>query len=132
MHPQQTLIHHLQLCIAEILGDETRKANEHLANPYWSSSGHNIGQDELQAVAFARRVDFNLLESDEGSAEKYAERVQEALNTCKPDFRALADDPDGYGIGTLHDITRQFREVCTQLQIDLTARDSNDDERSDE
>jgi hypothetical protein len=132
MQPQQSLIQQLQLRIAEILEDETRKANEHLADPYWSSSGHNIGEDELQAVAFARRVDFKLLESDEGSPNKYADRVLEALEASKPAFRALAPDPDGYGIGTLHDITRRFRELCNQLQIALTARDGNDDERSDQ
>jgi len=110
----------LQKCFADILDDETRKANEHLGNPYWSSSGHNIGQDELQALAFARRVDFHLLDSDEGHAKKYAERVLEALEACKPAFRDLAADPEGYGIGTLHEISRRFTEACTQLQVELT------------
>lgn len=103
-----------QRAIAEIQ-DEFRKAIEHetavafkhQSDAYYTDSrGHNVGGDEMTAVIFAGRLVLTPGAAELADPLLYATRLMADLESIKGAYRVSQDDPEGYGIGTLHGFSR--------------------------
>jgi hypothetical protein len=93
----------------EALDEETELAQAHKTDPYYTSSrGHNIGHDEMVAVTYAERILLTPSAAELRDPAAFAARLLADLEAIKAAYRTAEDDPDGYGIGTLHSISRKL------------------------
>ena len=94
---------------------ESALAYRHICDPYYTSSnGHDVGRDETVAILYAQRIDLTPKASELADSARYADRLLIDLETIKRDYRSSEDDPAGYGIGTLHSLSRAltpFRRI---------------------
>jgi hypothetical protein len=91
------------------LDEEARLAHAHRSDSYYTSSrGRNVGEDEQLAVRYAREIDLLPSADEAGDPGRYAARILRDLESLKAKFRISEEDPDGYGIGTLHTISRKI------------------------
>ena len=103
------LIAEIQDQYREALAEETALARAHQSDSYYTSSrGHNVGHDELVAVVYAEKIALAPSAAESGDPVGYANRLLGDLEAIKADYRIAEDDPDGYGIGTLHSISRKL------------------------
>lgn len=99
----------IQQHFREALAEEIELAYAHQSDPHYTSSrGHNIGHDEMVAVIYAEKIVLAPSESESGDPLSYAHRLLGDLEAIKADYRIAEDDPDGYGIGTLHSLSRKL------------------------
>ena len=91
---------------------------DHCADVHWTDgqTGHNVGQDELQATRF---IDALPLAPNQEAPAEYAERVLRTLNEARARFRAIEPDPDGYGSGTFGEVIAGIETRCETLRIVL-------------
>lgn len=91
------------------IAEETALAYAHQSDSYYTSSrGHNVGHDEMVAVIYAEKIVLTPSAAESGDPVSYAHRLIDDLEAIKADYRISEDDPDGYGIGTLHSISRKL------------------------
>lgn len=104
--------------------EEADLAQRHKIDSYYTDSltGHNIGDDELTAVGYVRRIELLPSAKEEGSPVAYLLRLLEDLENTKSAFRSLETDVDGYGIGTLHSLTQKLLDDFGEQYIPLTIR----------
>ncbi|QWG23537.1 hypothetical protein KMZ93_00860 [Bradyrhizobium sediminis] len=103
------LIAEIQDQFREALAEETALACAHQSDSYYTSSrGHNIGHDEMVAVVYAEKIALAPSAAESGDPVSYAHRLLGDLEAIKAEYRIAEDDPDGYGIGTLHSISRKL------------------------
>jgi hypothetical protein len=81
-------------------------AFEGTSDPYFTSDGHDVGRDETVAILYAQRIDLTPTASELADSALYADRLLSDLEAIKRDYRSSEDDPEGYGIGTLHSLSR--------------------------
>lgn len=90
------------------LDEESKLAHAHRSDSYYTSSrGRNVGEDEQIAVRYAREIDLQPSADESGDPGRYAARLLGDLESLKAKFRVSEEDPEGYGIGTLHTISRK-------------------------
>lgn len=118
--PEHPAIAELQARYQAALATETALAFKHRSDPYWSSGGHNIGDDELSAVEYAQGLDLVSAAVERGDPIRYGMGLLKDLESIKDRYRLNERDPDGYGIGTLHSIAREMRAACTDLESSVT------------
>jgi hypothetical protein len=99
----------------DALNAESDLAFKHRSDSYYTSNGRNISQDEFAAVVYAGKIDLTPSAGESGDARKYAARLLADLEIIKADFRASEEDPDGFGIGTLHTISRKLAAFAEKL-----------------
>ena len=93
----------------EALDQETALACAHRSDPHYTSArGRNVGQDEMVAVIYAEKITLTPSAAESGDPAAYARRLLDDLEAIKAEYRIAEDDPDGYGIGTLHSISRKL------------------------
>ncbi|QWG13345.1 hypothetical protein KMZ29_00910 [Bradyrhizobium sediminis] len=103
------LIAEIQDQFREALAEETALARAHQSDSYYTSArGHNVGHDEMVAVVYAEKIVLAPSAAESGDPVSYANRLLGDLEAIKADYRIVEDDPDGYGIGTLHSISRKL------------------------
>lgn len=85
---------------------ESALAYRHTSDPYFTSDGHDVGRDETVAILYAQRIDLTPTASELADSALYADRLLSDLEAIKRDYRSSEDDPEGYGIGTLHSLSR--------------------------
>jgi hypothetical protein len=99
----------IQALYRTAIAEETALASGHMSDPYYTSSrGHNVGRDEMVAVIYAEKIVLTPGAAELGDPVLYANRLIGDLEAIKADYRISEDDPDGYGIGTLHSISRKL------------------------
>lgn len=92
-----------------VIAEETALAYRHKSDPYYTSlRGHNVGDDEMVAVIYAGKITLTPSAAESGDPVLYARRLIDDLDAIKADYRMAEDDPDGYGIGTLHGISTKL------------------------
>ncbi|WP_372706271.1 hypothetical protein [Brevundimonas sp.] len=92
-----------------------------LASSHWSSGGGcNVGRDVLEAKAIAQGLLVRLLARRPASKRPFSEMV-EALDTLIDARRNSDGDPDGYGLGTLHEIQRDMAELALAESVARSA-----------
>ena len=103
--------------IIEIIKDERKLAKEHLNDPYYTDmmTGHNIGEDEELAVKYAE-IAFKAANDLEDKNQFINKFIGELLNQ-KNVFRRVCEDPDGFGIVTLHDVERRAKDKAGEFGI---------------
>lgn len=79
-----------------------RESNSNFA----SLNGRNISRDERIALIYAKNILLEPESSELANPSTYAKRLLRDLENIKAKYRASEDDPDGFGIGTLHSISR--------------------------
>lgn len=99
----------IQALYRKAIAEETALASGHISDPYYTSSrGHNVGRDEMVAVIYAEKIVLTPGAAELGDPVLYANRLIGDLEAIKADYRISEDDPDGFGIGTLHSISRKL------------------------
>jgi hypothetical protein len=99
----------LQEYYAAVLLEEASAAAAHRNDPYFTNSrGHNVGQDEILAIVYAREINLKPTEDESSNAGTYACRILRDLEKLKEKYRLNEVDPDGYGIATLHSISSKL------------------------
>ncbi len=88
--------------LGRLVDAEIAKARERLATPFWSSNGHNVGADQLEAAKFARAAGGDFCAYDD--PKEYAVSVLQRLRELKQSYDRAYPDPDGYGAGAFHTI----------------------------
>lgn len=89
------------------LDQESALGSQHRLDSYYTTSrGHNIGKDELIAVLRAQTLDLMPTEAEHDDVVLYANRLLADLEIIKQNYRTSEEDPEGYGIGTLHSLSR--------------------------
>lgn len=97
----------IQNAFRAAIDQETIVASNHISDSYYTSSrGRNVGRDEMMAVVFAKKLALTPSVTEVADPLQYAKRLIADLEVIKSDYRASEDDPDGFGIGTLHGISR--------------------------
>jgi len=97
---------------SRILDHELAAGHAHVNDSrYTDSSLHNIGKDELAAVACARALNLHPSDGEMDEYDRYVDRVLGDLERMKDRFRLEQDDPHGYGIATLHGISRKLTAI---------------------
>lgn len=105
----QRVIAEIQQHYRKAIAEETALAHGHQSDPYYTSSrGHNVGHDEMVAVVHAEKIALAPSAAELGDPVSYANRLIADLEAIKADYRISEEDPDGYGIGTLHSISRKL------------------------
>lgn len=105
----QDIIAEIQNHYRAAIAEEAALASAHRTDPYYTSSrGHNVGQDEMVAVIYAEKIVLTPSAGERGDSAAYARRLLDDLEAIKADYRTSEDDPDGYGIGSLHSISRKL------------------------
>ena len=105
----QHIIAEIQDHYRKAIAEETALACAHQSDPYYTSSrGHNVGHDEMVAVIYAEKIVLTPSAAESGDPVSYANRLIDDLEAIKADYRISEDDPDGYGVGTLHSISRKL------------------------
>lgn len=105
----QQRIAEIQDHFRQALAEETALAYGRQTDPYYASlRGHNVGQDEMMAVIYAEKIVLAPSGAESGDPVSYANRLLGDLEAIKAEYRISEDDPDGYGIGTLHSISRKL------------------------
>jgi len=100
-----------------ILSKETAAALQHRSNPYWSSGGHNIGDDELCAIEYARNISLTPDSIENGNPALYGIRLLRKLESTKESYIASQRDPEGFGIATLCTIAREMNMICRDMDL---------------
>ena len=62
----------------------------------------------MVAVTYAERIVLTPSVAERGDPAAYTRRLLDDLEAIKADYRISEDDPDGYGIGSLHSISRKL------------------------
>lgn len=97
----------IQNALRRAIDEETALAYRHTSDSYYTSAdGHNVGRDETVAVLYAQGIVLVPAPSELADPASYADRLLADLEAIKQNYRSSEDDPDGYGIGTLHSISR--------------------------
>jgi hypothetical protein len=105
----ENIIAEIQDHFREAIAVETALAYRHKSDSYYTCSrGHNVGQDEMLAVVYAEKIVLAPSAAESGDPVSFARRLLGDLEAIKAEFRISEDDPDGYGIGTLHSISRKL------------------------
>ena len=92
-----------------VLLEEAGIADAHLSNgTFMTSRGRNVGSDELIAVHYAGEIKLTPSADELTDAPQYLRRLLDDLEAIKSRFRVSEDDPEGFGIGTLHSISRKM------------------------
>jgi len=109
----------LRAAVEAAITAEARAGQEHLQDPYWHDTltGHSVGQDELDAVGYARQVRLTPSPSEQRKPVTYVNRLAQDFEVLKLRFRRDEPDPDGYGIGTLHAVTNALFQKARELGI---------------
>jgi hypothetical protein len=96
-------------------------ASEHIADSYWTDgrTGHNVGEDEIQAVRFLEAIDLAPGPDEAEAPDSYAARLWRSLNASRSRFRSIELDPDGYGLGTFGEVIAALEKQCDLMGIDL-------------
>jgi hypothetical protein len=104
---QQDEIRQVRLAFEAALGIESKVAHEHRSSHYFTTSrGHNVGRDEQLALIYAQRLRLTPLPEEIDDCSAYLKRLLDELETEKRNFRASEEDPEGFGIATLHGLSR--------------------------
>jgi len=123
----QQIIAEIQELYRTAVGAETALAFDHKSDPYYTSSrGHNVGRDEMMAVIYAEKIVLTPSAAEFSDPLLYVNRLVADIEVIKADYRVAEDDPDGYGIGTLHSISRKlepFFETARCLSSGAHSRD---------
>lgn len=110
----------IKFMVSVILEEEKRLAKDHLSNPYYTDmmTGRNVGQDEQVAVWSAEGAYQIAVQttSDSQFIDVFMKHLWDRITV----YRKEADDPDGYGVGTLHSIVRKTKEAANELGIEFT------------
>jgi hypothetical protein len=105
----------IQEAFRAALLNEGATAQRHQADIHFTTSrGRNLAEDEYLALHYALRLSLAPAESEVGDPEQYLLRLMRELEVQKDDFRRNEEDPEGFGIATLHGLSRvleQFRQV---------------------
>jgi hypothetical protein len=115
------LAHQVRAKFKEALDEERVIAEAHMRDPRFKSplgSGPNVGHWELVAVRYASDIDLDPKPEDLDNVGSYVDRLLRELEEVKRRFRALEQDDDGFGIGTLHNLTRRLREQVPEHAIE--------------
>jgi hypothetical protein len=102
----------IRTAYAQILGGELSSSQAHRKDYRFSiSSGHNLGEDEYSAVQWARTLKLKPSTDEMKDYEQYVNRVLGDIEKMKEQFRLQELDPEGFGIATLHGISRKLAAV---------------------
>jgi hypothetical protein len=102
----------IRTAYAQILGIELSNSQAHKKDYRFSiSSGHNVGEDEYLAVQWARALKLEPSPDEMKKYDRYVSRVVSDIEKIKEKFRLQEFDPEGYGIATLHEISRKLAAV---------------------
>lgn len=84
----------------------------HLGDSYWtdSSTGHNIGKDELAATQMLRAICDDPAAQGHDDPELYAQWLLQCLEVAASRYRSDHSNPDGYGIATIGMVERNLRK----------------------
>jgi len=97
----------VQNAYKDALDQESALGSRHRLDSFYTSSrGHNIGKDELIAVLRARELVLTPTDAERDNAVLYVNRLLADLEVIKQVYRNSEEDPEGYGIGTLHSLSR--------------------------
>ena len=97
----------IQSAYKTALDEESALGSRHRMDSFYTSSrGHNIGKDELIAVIRARELVLTPTEAERADTVLYTNRLLADLEVIKQTYRVSEEDPEGYGIGTLHSLSR--------------------------
>jgi len=109
----------LRAAVEAAITAEARAGREHLQDPYWRDAftGHSVGQDEIDAVGYARQMRLTPSPSEQRKPVTYVNRLAQDFEVLKLRFRRDEPDPDGYGIGTLHAVTNALFRKARELGI---------------
>jgi len=92
-----------------------------LASSHWTSGGgRNVGMDVLEAQAVAQNLLVRVLARRPPFRRPLSEMV-EALDALIDARRNADGDPDGYGLGTLHEIQRDIAELALAESVARSA-----------
>lgn len=92
-----------------------------LASSHWiSGGGRNVGMDVLEAQAVAQNLLVRVLARRPPFRRPLSEMV-EALDALIDARRNADGDPDGYGLGTLHEIQRDIAELALAESVARSA-----------
>jgi|GEM_PF-6663963 len=92
--------------VYRVLRKEHEDARDKRSSGFWSSGGHNVGKDVLEAVMDAEASLSQLPESDLRLHKALA-----VLVAAREEYRIKAWDPDGFGVATYHQIIRGFESL---------------------
>lgn len=99
---------------AQILDDELSTSQAHRKDDrFSSSSGHNVGKDEYSAVQWARTLKLEPSNDEMKKYTRYISRILDDIEKIKEEFRLQEADPEGFGIATLHGISRKLTAVLS-------------------
>ena len=103
----------IQQAFRTALSNESASAHRHQSDVHFTTSrGRNVGEDEHLALVYAQRLKLAPEPGEE--SEQYLLRLLRKLEAQKQDFRLNEEDPEGFGVATLHGLSRvleQFRQA---------------------
>lgn len=109
MKPDQ--VSKIQQAFQDAILRESAAAEKHRSDPQFTTSrGWNLSHDEMLAVVYAQRLKLAPAPNEIDDPAQYLDRLLRELETQKQDFRASEEDPEGYGIATLHGLSRVLEE----------------------
>jgi len=96
--------------VTELLARQRADGDDKLRNAWhWGDCGAQV----LRATRACESILLPLPEDDEVPA--YLARVQDALSVLAERYRERADDPDGYGVGTVREVEIAMEALCRSL-----------------
>jgi hypothetical protein len=107
----------VQQIYRDAINAESKMAYEHRSDNYYTSNGRNISQDEYAAIHYAGKINLAPSEEETADPRKFALRLLSDLEAIKADFRISENDPHGFGIGTLHTISRKLTAFVESLGV---------------
>ncbi|MDC2891501.1 hypothetical protein [Psychrosphaera algicola] len=105
----------------ELLNNAKDEALEHISNDYYKDhiTGHNVGYDELMAVNYLESIDLKPTDDEIKNIGSYTSRLLNELKLLTKKYQSVEEDPDGFGIGTLHSILKSFSEALKKHDFDV-------------
>jgi hypothetical protein len=96
-----------------LLHEESATAHQHRSDSHFTNSrGRNVGRDEQLALHYARDIRLTPAPDEITDASLYLSRLLRELEAKKQSFRANEEDPEGFGIATLHGFSRTLEVFC--------------------
>ncbi len=92
----------LEAKLLAFIAAQRRQGEEWLENPFYTHGRHNVGSDVSGAALLAARTVGEVPRQADAAA--YHAALTAALERIHELYREEAEDPDGYGSATFHEI----------------------------
>jgi hypothetical protein len=101
----------LEAKLLAIIAEQRQQGESWRASSYYTPGGHNVGDDVCGAAVLALATVRDM--PRRGDAAAYHAALYAALHGAHQMYREEAEDPDGYGSATFHEILRGLNALVS-------------------